>query len=544
MMFKHICGTLLTVIFVNANLFAQDKYFIAFTDKNNSPYSIENPSEFLSTRSINRRIKQSISITTDDLPVNPSYIQQIAQLGVSIDFSLKWFNGLAITITNINQLYSIQNLPFVSSTKKIFDSTIKGTELSVDIKESELDKSSSSLSNELNYGNSSSQIKMINGHILHNNGYLGDGIEIAVLDAGFLNVDNHSAFDSLRLKNRILGTKDFVNPNSNIYQEHYHGTMVLSTMVAYIDGQLIGTAPHAKYWLIRTENANIEQLYEEYCWAAGAEFADSAGVDIINTSLGYTTFDVTSQNHTYSDLNGSATPITLAANYASDKGMIVVASAGNDGASPWYYISAPADSPKVLTVGAVDINRAKAAFSSFGPTYDGRIKPDVCAMGQSATVANATEGIGTANGTSFSSPIMAGTIACLWEAKPNLSATEIIQLVKESSSQFQSTNNSIGYGIPDFALATKSTVNNQRISNIKVYPNPFNHSINIVLPNTNDTDIDYTIYSIEGKEIVTNKITVSGNSFEIVFPKQLSMGNYIIRVATNSRIYFCKAVKL
>lgn len=539
-----IIGALLVISTLNITTQAQDKYFVKFKDKNNSPYSIENPSEFLSQRSIERRTKQGISITMNDLPVNPDYLQQIKNTGASVNFQLKWFNGATITITNSNQLTAIQSLSFVESTEKIYQSGAKGSELEVDVQDTKPSNRKKKATDELNYGNSSTQIKMMNGHILHNNGFMGEGIQIAVLDAGFLNVDTHPAFDSIRTRGRILGTKDFVNPNSNIYEEHYHGMMVLSTMGGYIEGQLIGTAPHAKYWLIRTENADVEQIYEEYCWAAGAEFADSVGADIINTSLGYTTFDITAQSHSYNDLNGTSAPITKAANYASSTGMVVVVSAGNDGDSSWYYISAPADSPNVLTVGAVDNAREKASFSSFGPTYDGRIKPDVCAMGQSAVVANTTGVIGTANGTSFSSPIMAGMVACLWECKPNLNASEIIQLVKTSGSQFQSPNNSIGYGIPDFAVATKIGENIKSKNLLGIFPNPFNNSINIVLPEDTPQYVECTVYSISGSEILTEKKYVTENTFELNIPQHLSKGNYLIKAKTESNTYIGKCVKI
>jgi len=269
---RHIgtIGVMLVISTLSITTQAQDKYFVKFKDKNNSPYSIENPSEFLSQRSIERRTKQGISITTNDLPVSPDYLKQIKDVGASVNFQLKWFNGAVVTITNSNQLVAIQGLSFVSGTERIYQSGAKGSELEVDVQDTKPSNRNKQTTDELNYGNSSTQIKMMNGHILHNNGFMGEGIQIAVLDAGFLNVDTHPAFDSLRTKGRILGTRDFVNPNSNIYEEHYHGMMVLSTLGGYIDGQLIGTAPHAKYWLIRTENADIEQIYEEYCWAAGA----------------------------------------------------------------------------------------------------------------------------------------------------------------------------------------------------------------------------------------------------------------------------------
>jgi len=534
---------ILFAIIANLSVSAQDKYFVKFTDKDNSTYSIENPSEFLSERAINRRSKQGIGITQEDLPVNFNYIQQVQNTGATIDYSLKWFNGVVVTTTNSNQLTSIQNLSFVSTTTKIYQSGVKGSKLTYEKCKAISPEKKVQSTLELNYGNSSTQIKMMNGHILHNAGFLGEGIQIAVIDAGFWDVDSHQAFDSLRTRSRILGTKDFINPNSNIYQEDNHGMMVLSTMGGYIAGQLIGTAPHAKYWLIRTENASVEQIYEEYAWTAGAEFADSVGADIINTSLGYSTFDVELQDHPYSDLDGSKTPITKAANIAASKGMVVVVSAGNEGNKDWYYISAPADSPNVLTVGAVDKYKNKAAFSSFGPTADGRIKPDVCAMGQAAVVASTSGLTGTNNGTSFSSPIMAGMIACLWQAKPTLTSTEIIQLVKESSSNASSPNNSIGYGIPNFSTMVNVDTYTFGSNEISTHPNPFENNIYVHLTNLVEGTAEYTIISITGNTVVKNSGNVVNHQLEVKLPSSIPVGSYIIKVTTNSKVYFAKAIK-
>lgn len=541
---KTLFTIAISYLSLSNSLYSQDKYFVKFTDKNSSPYSIDNPSEYLSTRAIERRTKQGIGITTDDLPVNPSYVQLVQGTGAKVDYNLKWFNGVVATIATNNQLNAIQNLPCVSSTTQVFESGTKGTKLFIDVQDvAPSDKKASTASTMLNYGNSYTQIKMSNGQSLHNNGFLGDGIEIAVIDAGFLEVNTHPAFDSLRTRGRILGTKDFINPNSNIYQEHSHGMMVLSTMGGYIGGQLIGTAPHAKYWLIRTENADIEQIYEEYAWAAGAEFADSAGADIINTSLGYTTFDVASQNHSYNDLNGNKTVITKAANTAASKGIVVVVSAGNDGTTSWQYISAPADSPDVLTVGAVDRNRNKASFSSIGPAADGRTKPDVCAMGQGSIVATEEGSIGSANGTSFSSPIMAGMLACLWQAKPQLSARELISLVKANSNLANSPNNSIGYGIPDFASLTDINANTIDSNEIGIYPNPFSKTLTVHLSSFAEGNAEYSIISVLGATLWSNRSDVTNHQFRMELPSSIPNGSYIVKVCAGSMTFFAKAIK-
>ena len=519
--------------------FAQAKYFIAFTDKQNSTYSVDNPNEFLSARAIERRAKQGIAISTDDLPVTPAYVSQVAQSATMVHYSLRWFNGVVATLTP-EQLTSVQGLPFVKNITKIYEPAKSETDDKTEWQPLGTNEKREFAG--LNYGASYTQIAMMNGHLLHANGYLGQEKVIAVLDAGFLNVNTHNAFDSLWQRGRILGARDFVNPQSDIYREHYHGTMVLSAMGGYIDGQLIGTAPRAKYWLIRTEDAATEQIIEEYNWAAGAEFADSVGADIINSSLGYTTFDVASQNHTYQDLNGNTAPVTLAANMAASKGMVVVVSAGNDGNAPWHYISVPADSPNVLTVGAVDNKRVKADFSSFGPTADGRIKPDVCAMGKGTVLAIATGTTGTSNGTSFSSPLMAGMVACLWQAKPSLTAQQIVELVKSSSSNYASPNNSTGYGIPDFAQASTSSITDARNS-IELWPNPFTSKINILLGKS-FIPANISIFTTNGQLILTmNAFSDGTGHVEINISEELPKGIYLLSIDISGSRYYVTGIK-
>ncbi|MGD9977614.1 MAG: S8 family serine peptidase [Bacteroidales bacterium] len=542
-MFSAIGGLIVAVLLATLSSSAQSKYFVKFTDKNNSPFSIDNPAEFLSERAINRRNNQNINITETDLPVTPTYIQQLKEAGVTVNYSLKWINGAVVTIENTEQLTDIQNLPFVDGTEKVYDAGAKATAFTVDVRTIKPSKRTDDNTNELNYGASATQVKMLNGHILHNNGMLGDGIQIAIIDAGFYNADTYSVFDSLRARNGILGVKDFVKPNSNIYAEHYHGMMVLSTMAGYVDGSLIGTAPHAKYWLIRTEDVNSEQIIEEYNWEAGAEFADSVGADIINTSLGYTTFDVESQSHTYTDLDGSTAVITKAANIAASKGLLVVVSAGNDGSSDWHYLSAPADSPNVLTAGAVDGNGIHAYFSSFGPSADGRVKPDVCTMGQSTVLAIPDGTIGISNGTSFSAPLLSGMMACLWQARPQLTPSELIQLVQSNASLTESPNDSLGYGIPNFASAVNIPNNYSTTDVFQVIPNPFEDHITILLPGNHSENIKYTVYSIKGEKVLQKKLSLTGNKFEISLPDTLPGGIYLIKVVTSSKTYTGKGIK-
>ena len=312
---------------------APQKYFIEFTDKNNSAYSIDRPLEFLSPLALERRQNQGIQIEQNDLPVNENYIAAVVNFGVTILTRSKWFNGITIYSVNSNLLDSISHLPFV---KKIIksnninylksDNKYISEELLLQenntIANCKLSNENTSLS--YSYGASYKQIHMMNGDSMHRMGFRGEGKIVAILDAGFYRADILPAFDSLWANNQILGTKDFIHPGNNVFLEYEHGMEVLSVIGGNIPGQLIGSAPKAKFWLLRTEEKSSENIIEEYNWESAAEFADSAGVDIINSSLGYTTFDDPAQNHTCADMNGNTTPVTMGANIAATKGIIVV----------------------------------------------------------------------------------------------------------------------------------------------------------------------------------------------------------------------------
>ncbi|MBN1988578.1 MAG: S8 family serine peptidase [Bacteroidales bacterium] len=535
---------LATLLTLSLNGFSQSKYFIAFTNKSNSTYSTENPSDFLSPTAISRRERQGISVTTQDLPVNQQYIDAVIKQGAMVKYPLKWFNGVVAEIPSSAVTTAILGLDFVASVSQIFDPAKQGTPLS------EFDfgaayQSKSTDTDRFSYGSAAQQIKMLNGHILHNQGFTGKGMTIAVLDAGFRNVNTLTAFDSLRNSQRLLGTKDFVNPAANIYLQHSHGTVVLSTMAGLIPNTLVGTAPHASYWLIRTEDTNSEQLIEEYNWAAGAEFADSVGADVINSSLGYTTFDVTSQNHTYAELDGNTAPSTKAANIAAQKGMVVVISAGNDGDSPWRYISAPADATGVLTVGATTSTGQPASFSSVGPSADGRIKPDIAAMGVNTAVQNIDGSIGTTNGTSLSAPVISGLVACLWQAHNSYTATEIVEQIKANASQSQLPNNTLGYGLPNFGTAlSTNNMENSSAAGLRIYPNPFDTTITLTLPNATNKLVSVTVVSVNGQRLVSQVKNASNGLVELILPKELSSGLYLINVTYDTVKLSTKALKL
>jgi subtilisin family serine protease len=302
------------------------------------------------------------------------------------------------------------------------------------------------------YGEAFRQIGISNGHKLHEAGFRGQGMTIAVVDAGFHNVDKIESMKNIK----ILGTRDFVDPNHDIFSEDSHGEGVLSCMAMNAPKVMVGTAPEASYWLLRSEDARSENLVEQDYWAAAVEFADSVGVDVLNASLGYYSFDDKTKNYELRHLDGKYALISRQASKIADKGMILVCSAGNSGSGTWKKVTPPGDADNVLTVGAIDKDLHLAPFSSIGNTADGRIKPDVVAMGYASHIMGTNGSMRTANGTSFASPIMCGMVTCLWQALPNLSAKEIMDLVRASSDRADYPDNIFGYGIPDMWKAYQS----------------------------------------------------------------------------------------
>jgi len=453
---------LLSILTVMLPLFVSGQqagsYRVVFTDKSNSPYTVSNPQAFLSSRALARRAAQGIPVTQQDLPVNPSYIQGVKTTGAVVVNRSKWFNSVVAQLQSPAQYAQLAALPYVDTLVYLAPPPVKiggpdkfAMEMVPIARRVDAATEQTAV---INYGLAANQTTMIQLDLLHDMGFTGQGMVIAVIDAGFTNVDNAAAFDSLWDQGRILGYKDFAEPGGNVFSAHSHGTMVLSIMGGNIPGMIVGTAPHASYWLLRSEIGSSEYLVEEDNWVAAAEFADSVGADIINSSLGYTTFYDSAQDHTYEDMDGNTTRVTLGADLAASRGILVVNSAGNSGGSSWNFIGAPADGDSVMAIGAVDAFGSYAFFSSQGPSYDGRVKPDVSAQGQGTAYADPWGNVNTGNGTSFSSPVMAGAAACLWQAHPGFSNMDIRQALVQSASQYSSPDSLLGYGIPNLAAAS------------------------------------------------------------------------------------------
>lgn len=528
--------------------FAQNQYLVVFKDKVNSTYSVSNPKQFLSDRSIQRRVKQKIAVTERDLPPNVSYLTEISKTGAKVLYKSRWLNAVLIQTTPaiLNQILKL--------------SFVKGLEGAGDIRSARLGGISVSLAPRNKFdseevtdnGYSQTQLAMLGADKMHTKGFSGEGMLIGVLDSGFQNADQLSFFKDLFTDKRVIGTFDFVDRELNVYNDHTHGTNVLSCMAAYESGKIVGTAYKASYLLLRTEDVYSETKREEANWLFGAEMADSVGVDVINTSLGYSTFDNPGQNYKYSDMNGDRALATRAADWAAQAGILVVASAGNEGDGSWKYVGTPADADSIIAVGAVTGNRTVATFSSYGPSGDGRIKPDLAAQGQTTLVGTPNNTIGYSNGTSFSSPLMAGFAASFWQAFPELTNMQVRDYLIRSASQYENPDNRIGYGIPDFEKAYEIAELDKLIASLKkqgkdvvVFPNPSNSQSDPmkvwVLKDDAGKNFEYKLVDMTGK-IIWSMDTTDKN---ITLPTKVDywQTNYILKVTSENLNFTTKVAR-
>ena len=541
----RIISSIVALFFLQTTLNGQDYkygYLIEFTDKNNTEYSVDNPEVFLSQRAIQRRAKNSISVNEQDFPVNKNYTDSLLFFDAKLHVTSRWFNS-AVFLTNSNAFVAnAENCSFVSRVSLVYENPV------ITKKKSTVSKWNT-FSDTAFYGDSYNQLKMCNAQLLHERNFLGNNIQIAVLDAGFWRVDELSCFKELWDSNRILGTWDFVEGNESVFEDHSHGMAVLSTMGGNLPGELMGSAPNASYYLYRTENAISEYPIEEENWIAGAEKADSAGADIITASLGYSIYDNQEMSHTYSDMDGKSTRITQGAEIAFTKGIFLINSAGNEGNNDWNFITAPSDGENVLCVGAVDKNSIIASFSSRGPSADNRIKPDLMAQGLATTLISSNGNVSTGNGTSFSCPLLAGMVACLWQALPHYSNKDLLTLVRKVGNKYLNPDNDYGYGIPNFANVLTYFGNNDTVvdgSNHEIYPNPFSNNFSVQIFLNKEQNVTMRLFNLQGKEIYFKKFFVEANVSNIInindLPK-LENGCYFLKIEDNSHMFIQKIVK-
>ena len=527
----------LSVIFCQILTFAQEDAWVYLTDKENVADALANPITILTQDALDRKALHSIAIDERDVPVNESYITELKNApGITVMAKSKWFNAVHVrgSQSDINDLL---NLTFVDHIE-FADSNLgssRGDHVPVDKFQVENTRV------EFVYGNTLNQVEMINIQSLHELDFTGAGMVVAVMDAGFTNVDVMGGFQRLRDAGNLMDGYDFVDRTDDVYAYtgNDHGTKVLSTMAGFVQDEYVGTGPDAAYYLFRTEDVSSENPVEESYWVEAAERADSLGVDIINTSLGYKTYDNPNYSYAAEDLDGNTAFITRGANIAFEKGMLLVNSAGNAGASG---VNAPADAAGVLSIGAVDADGNYASFSSQGSAIQPTQKPDVSARGAGSYVISSFNSIVQNNGTSFSSPITAGAIASFWQAFPEMTNTQIMGFVRQSASQYNTPDYFLGYGIPDFEQAMQLALelrDSQRIK-FRIFPNPVDNILQITFP-ANVDQAQLVVFDVLGKRVLETVVFEQDNHVNL---ETLSNGIYLAKLqAANGTFNTFKLIK-
>jgi len=510
---NHLMKHFLLIFFLTFFLDAGAQYpklIVALKDKGGNTYSFDDPSKYLSQRAVERRTRYHIPIDSTDIPVSSRYLDSIRSAGkVTILSTSKWLNQVLIETTDQDAIKKIRSFPFVKSTAGVGYRAANNNRRE---RENESVKPLNTLANRpagttgnlLDYGSNYNQIHIHEGEFLHNKGFRGETMQIAVLDAGFLEYKRITAFDSIRMNQQVLGERDFVSFDNSVNEDDSHGMYCLSTLCANWPGRMVGTAPKANYWLIRTENAASEYPIEEHNWVAGAEFADSTGSDMISSSLGYYDFDDASFNHSYNDFYKNTTMVSKGAALAAKKGMIVMNSAGNEGGNNWNYLIFPADADSVCAVGAVNTSGVIAGFSSQG--YAGKTKPNIVSVGAGTVIAGLNNQPSSGNGTSFSNPNVAGLIACLWQAFPAANNMKILDAVYKSADRYDNPDNRYGFGIPNFKTAYRLLKHEENVAtygNVWLFatPNPFTSTIDVRLIGQTDGQVTISISNTSGQVV-------------------------------------------
>ncbi|MDN3667495.1 S8 family peptidase [Algibacter miyuki] len=531
-----------------------EEAWLYLSDKANVTTYLANPISMLTQKAIDRKNRHNVVIDERDVPINEKYISALKNAtGITVMAKSKWSNAVHVRgkKCDIDALLNSQE-SLLTPQKEFIDKVVFADRSKNITFKGENKKQTSKFETVVttyDYGNAANQIEMFNGDKLHQEGYTGSGVTIAIMDGGFPNVNTMKGFEKLRNDGHIIDDYDFVNRDNDVYTNTFtdHGTHVLSAMAGYFNDDVakkyyVGTAPDASYYLYITEDSNDENPVEESYWVEAVERADSLGVDIINTSLGYDDFDPGSKyDYNESAMDGKTAFITQGANIAFEKGLLLVTAAGNAwGAS----IGAPADAPNTLTIGAVDYKGDYAMFSSAGTGYQSTIKPDVVAQGANVYVIKDNDAIGTTSGTSFSSPILAGGVACLWQVFPDLTNLELMDYIRESSSQYETPDFMMGHGIPDFEMVFNkiyplATDNVSNISEIQVYPNPIENQFQVQLPAQID-GATLSLFNILGKRISTYVISNKSNPIDTT---TLIKGVYILKVETPKEINTFRLIK-
>ncbi|WP_432411232.1 S8 family serine peptidase [Rasiella sp. SM2506] len=537
---------LLVVVLLSATIAkAQQDALVFFADKEDVAASLANPISILTQEAIDRKAMHNIAIDALDVPVNEAYITQLKNTsGITVHAKSKWMNAVYVRGSESN-IDALTNLPFVTEVE-FADKNLNKQPFQRNTEDKfKIENEPSRIV--YDYGEARNQVEQIAADFLHEQDFTGDGMVIAVLDSGFPSVNTNPAFADVVSEGRLLDTYNFVDRIPNVSSTgSNHGTKTFSDIGAFLDGaqKFVGTAPAASFYLYVTEDNDDENPVEEAYWVEALERADSLGVDVVNTSLGYQDFpDYPQYDHTYEDFDGETTIAARGGNFAFQKGMLLVTSAGNDG-NGFTFVATPGDSKGILTVGAVDSEGDYVDFSSIGPTVDGRIKPDVMAKGRDAAVVNEDGIVVENNGTSFSSPIMAGAVASLWQSRPEIKNSRVMDVIRQSAHLFNNPTDEMGYGIPNFedaynALQVLGIEDQLLKETFAIYPNPVVDIFNVSFPQQTERAM-VTIFDVLGKKVMTKEISAVENKVNI---SELSGGIYIASITAEGVVNNFKILK-
>jgi serine protease AprX len=533
---KHVTRYLLLFFFslMLQPLSAANSYLVYLKDK--PAISLGDLKKLFSEKALYKRTIRNIAFNETDFPINRQYLNEVSKYGTDI-LGLKWINAIKINAEE-SGAKQLEKLPFVSSVQLLNKPS--------SAKKARKQKFQQTFEPAA-YGSGFNQIAMLNGQFLHDSGYWGTNMDIAVFDNGFFKVDSIRFFATAFKEGRVKSVRNFVQSTNQVFAAGSHGTSVLSCMASDIRDTFLGTSPGANYYLFVTEDNGSETKVEEVNWAKAAEMVDSMGIDIINSSLGYTVFDDPATNYTYLDMNGTTTIVSKAAELASSKGILVVNSAGNEGDDAWRYISAPADARTALAIGAVNGSGNIAGFSSRGPSADGRIKPDVVAKGAGTTVVNVEGKLSFSSGTSFSSPVIAGLAACLWQTNPRATNLEIREAIIKSTDKLKFPNAEYGYGLPNFRRAFDLLKQKDELplNGFLLFPNPFRDFINISTDFSQYKRFDIEVHDDRGKMVKHSVVDLSNTLLGFVpySLEELANGIYYIKIFYEGKSNIWRVIK-
>ena len=540
-MVKFSTAIVLLLWLTVVNGLAQDRYAVHYKYKPNGVFS----ESLLSEKSITRRSRDNVLLDSTDLPVATKYIEAIRPYVNRFIYHSKWLNASIIQASE-EAIKDISSLDFVNEVNLVAKGeggTLERSTKNYKAKKKKKGNSSATAPSDFEFQNS-----ILGISAMHEAGFTGEGVLVAIFDAGFLNVDKIPAFDHLFTEQKIYATKDFVVPDSdNVYRADTHGTGTLSLMAAYDPENLIAGAYGASYILCITEDVDSEYRIEEYNWVKAAEYADSLGVDLINSSLGYNYFDDEGMNYSKEDLDGQTAIITKGANMAAEKGILVVSSAGNEGNISWKTITVPSDAKNILSVGAINSNLNKAGFSSIGPSADNRIKPELVAYGSGVTLWRQEEGTSSSSGTSFSAPQVAALAAGLREANPNWTNDKLREQILLSGSQFSQPDNELGYGVPDFTRAMFGNLiedgEPEGESTTRVYPNPLTKD-ELLIEFGTSINCTMKLFASDGKLVSELELERSKSNFPYSASMEvLNPGIYLVELQDDSSVSTVKLWK-